>query len=302
MDHIESFFSQLQDTLYQAEKFRKIYDPVVTFEFNPLIHFFSFGENKLSEILAFLLNPKEKHGQGSLFLELFMKHFKLDEFVKNYDEVEVGKEHPVGGQRRLDVYLNFKSDKFGLGIENKIWAADQPKQLSDYNNFLQHQHGNAYCLFYLTPKGHQPSEESIDAGLRDKLIQDNKLRLHNHSVEMTGLIKDWAKECKSDKVRVFLRDFEQYLHHTINGERFMNQYDTIVDFVLKSGDKQRLETAIKVHEAMDTIFREVIISLKTQLEDLANRRKLELNDFNVEINANWKSFRFRLQEAPKIRV
>ena len=48
---------------------RRLYSDRLAPEFNPF-DFIAPNEIKLSRILAWLLNPKEKHGQGARFLRL----------------------------------------------------------------------------------------------------------------------------------------------------------------------------------------------------------------------------------------
>lgn len=74
-----------KDRQWQAEKTK---DELYTaFRFNPF-RFFRTDEMGLSAVLAFLLNPKETHGQRDYFLKSFLEYLNLHEYLA-YDQVEV---------------------------------------------------------------------------------------------------------------------------------------------------------------------------------------------------------------------
>ena len=50
--------------------------------FDFMSEIFGLGETKHSRIIAFLLNPDAPHGQGKLFLNLFLERLEL----KNYED------------------------------------------------------------------------------------------------------------------------------------------------------------------------------------------------------------------------
>jgi hypothetical protein len=108
-----------------------------------------------SALLNELLNPNGKHGQKELFLKLFIavvnskivnetiientkniSSQKIKEFrtetATSAVEIHAGfinKEFSEGGY--IDIIIN-DNNKYGIIIENKIWAGDQEKQLYRY--------------------------------------------------------------------------------------------------------------------------------------------------------------------------
>lgn len=116
-----------------------------------------------SSLLAEFLNPHASHGQGSLYLNIFINHLiDLKDMPFDIDsakvEVEkyigmINKDRTKGG--RIDILLSDKKDN-RIIIENKIYADDQLYQLERYYNFDQ----NA-IIVYLTLDGSQPSKKSI---------------------------------------------------------------------------------------------------------------------------------------------
>ncbi|MFP3040578.1 PD-(D/E)XK nuclease family protein [Treponema primitia] len=94
----------------------------------------STDELKHSKFIATLLDPKGAHGQGEIFLKCFLN--LIDKDVPSDDDlkkIEVDKEFSIESGR-IDILLH--SDKFEIINENKIYANDQPKQLSRYNDYL----------------------------------------------------------------------------------------------------------------------------------------------------------------------
>ncbi len=94
-------------------------------------------ENKISDVIKLLLEPNGVHGQGALFLKIFLK--KLEEFTdKNifidFSKVKIEREKTTdllkdNQNRRIDLLK--KSNNYVIGIENKPWAGEQENQLKD---------------------------------------------------------------------------------------------------------------------------------------------------------------------------
>ena len=124
-----------------------------------------------SAFLGELLNPKGSHGQGCLFLKVFLALFskstdrgsfaqQISGFHAESATLELEKyigridaDFTEGG--RIDVVL---ADKFGsqIFIENKIYAGDQKNQLLRY-----HKHDQKAALVYLTLDGKIPPKSSL---------------------------------------------------------------------------------------------------------------------------------------------
>jgi hypothetical protein len=100
---------------------------------------FQPGENALSRMLAYLLDPLEGHGQGRAFLNAFLSLLKMQ---PRDCPVWVRTEHPcerlrdpAEGMRRLDIVVRL--DREHIGIESKPWAAEQDAQCGDYARELE---------------------------------------------------------------------------------------------------------------------------------------------------------------------
>ena len=87
------------------------------------------SEPNHSKILKFLLEPNELHGQGYLFLYLFLK--KLG--IQVSDNIEKENWNVIAEQGRIDILLQRSCPLSVIIIENKSnWAEDQPNQLYRY--------------------------------------------------------------------------------------------------------------------------------------------------------------------------
>ena len=123
-------------------------------------------ELKHSALIANLLDPKGSHGCGDAFLRAFFEialkgtayPFEKCTLPHSYTEYYTG---PIAGDTggRIDILV--KSSHYGLIIENKIYAGDQDKQLTRYDNYGKETFGaDGYLLVYLTLYGCDASKES----------------------------------------------------------------------------------------------------------------------------------------------
>src|SRR3984893_5544746 len=96
------------------------------------INLFTPNEHATSQILRFLLDPKEAHGQNDVFLRLFIQRFvPVWQHTFNYSEA-----HRASTRELIDVVISDGSH--WLGIENKIFnAPEQLKQSDRYLDALQ---------------------------------------------------------------------------------------------------------------------------------------------------------------------
>jgi hypothetical protein len=232
-----------------------------------------------SALIGELLNPKGTHGQGDIFLRLFIQQFNLaagDErriTVFNSTDALVEVEKYIGLKTeatggRIDLLI---TDKQGncIIIENKIYAADQENQLTRYTNFNSSAH-----LCYLTLNGNEPSEQSI-LNNREKVVC---LSYKIHIVE-------WLEACLKEAVKFpLLREtITQYLHlikHLTNQSINYLMEQEEIQLILK--DKDNLEMAIKIAQSGDLIKRKVIEEFVKSVIDTPLPNGFNLIDYSRE--------------------
>ena len=170
-------------------------------------------ENKLSDVIAGLLDPDGDHGQGDKFLRLLFKQLGLGSNARLTKNATVQREAPTHGiqkyRRRMDVFVDAE---MLLAIENKVDSSEQPEQVKDY---LQHLrfctkgNGKGSVLIYLSPDGRRP--ESLDPPAFDAVNTDGQLRCWNYHIEFREWLTACHRDCHAEKIRGFLSDFIAYI-------------------------------------------------------------------------------------------
>lgn len=112
-----------------------------------------------SRFIYSIINPLGEHYQGTLFLELFLKSIGVFDFGLDLDMTEVYKEY-----NSIDLYIT--DGKKHIIIENKIFAGDQPKQITRYIETIANQNSGKNQLkdiyvVYLSLDRAKPSDDSI---------------------------------------------------------------------------------------------------------------------------------------------
>jgi hypothetical protein len=260
-------------------------------------HFNSFNfirpdELKLSEILAMLLNPKGHHEQGDLFLKLFFTEIEIT-YPNDTTNIKVGCEVSTdrieNTARRIDIEVNF-GHHFGLAIENKPWADDQDKQLSDYAKQMGEKFEN-WCLIYLSGRDTDPKENSATSEERDTWRENEQYRKINFG-DIVKWLKNCEAQCQADHVRHFLRDFIGYCENEFLGGTDMIDANLIKNFALQN---ENLELALAVGQQIILIKQDL---LKTFIVALEAEFKVARPDwtFNPDKNFSsldkWKAIKF----------
>ncbi len=179
-----------------------------------------------------LLNPNEPHDCGRLFLDLFLdslgeiglydhddelhdcheilEAFKTDTFTSGtYEKV-------VPQRGVFDISLEFENGI--ILIENKIWAAEQDKQLERYAQFLQGrlEEGKKTILLYLTLDG-KPSSTAYG---------NKYFRVSYHQHILGWLEKCLQKTYSYVNINQVLLQYKRVVHSLCgfnDGEEVMNE-------------------------------------------------------------------------------
>lgn len=163
-----------------------------------ILNIHTYEEKTHTPFLKNLLQPDGTHGQGGLFLRSFIECFIPEEKRENFklekeSDYIVDEEYHTG-LGRLDLYIHSKNPRkrFGIVIENKIYASDQPDQLGRYYDFISKRYEDEQmALFYLTVGGEDASDHSIEEGLEKELKDKYVLR----DIDYKNDIKTWLEKC-----------------------------------------------------------------------------------------------------------
>jgi len=203
------FFKDLDFRLNLFQTYKQSFDKYLASEFN-VFQYILPDENRLSDIIADLLDPKGKHGQKEIFLKEFLELTGISgkcDALKGKITREKATDYIPDSQRRIDIIIDF--GEFGIGIENKPWANEQNDQLKDYNKHLMKKYKDSYLLIYLTPSDSPPTS------LTKNEIEDLKRQGAFLTMVYTEKFKIWIENCyklsDSEKIRLFLKDFIDYI-------------------------------------------------------------------------------------------
>jgi hypothetical protein len=200
-----------------------------------------------SKFIGDLLDPKGQHGEGTIFLKLFLKEAKLDLKIK--DEAQLAEitctvekwygkiDHTLKTGGRIDIILEGGALKdHPIVIENKIDAGDQPNQLIRYWNSV----GKKGSLVYLTKK----------KGQKAILTSSGELKYFKISYQenISRWIDNCIKHCRSAKQVIILKDYLEVVEAiTENGDKAseIKEIEKIIHSANNSEIKDRV--ALKQH-------------------------------------------------------
>ena len=269
MQQYQRFVDELAPRLETARALERQLDVHLARRFN-VFDYLRRDELGLSRIVADLLNPEGKHGQGASFLKLLLDGCRLRTASPEARTVEVAVEKAITDNRRLDICLRIGG--FCLAIENKPYAGDQPDQIRDYLEWLRCNY-EEYALIYLSRSGEPPSPESVEPGDLEGLDDAGQFQIMSyHGTEggewsdgfdryrcpyaLAEWFADCRKNCRADRLLWFLREAEEFCKQRFGGETVTNnEIDTIVDFVLS--DKRTWEAGLAVHRALPAVIERV---------------------------------------------
>ncbi len=271
------FFAELVPRLDSARVLKRELDRKLAHRFNVFDYLRHDSEQErvpellLSRIIADLLNPKAKHGQGKLFLRAFLDAVGLhgDRSWPALDKsrkILVDVERVIKADQRIDVSVHIDSadgKTYCLAIENKPYAGDQGNQVQDYLAWLNGKYPERFLLLYISPNGEGPSEESVPSKklveLKDRFAimpycggqeeQADKFKDFRIPHSLADWLSECQKKCEVDRLRWFLRDFETYCQQKFGGQAMITDSEktAAIDFVLLN--QSNLKTAMAVHES-----------------------------------------------------
>ncbi|BAH76688.1 PD-(D/E)XK nuclease family protein [Solidesulfovibrio magneticus] len=208
--NIASFFDEMSFRLEIIKDANSKLNKFLAPEFN-FLKLMYIDENKMSDLIAFLLNPSGSHGQESIFLIKFLERL-LEQSRISLDTsgVKVSRESHTytifQNHRRIDILVELGSVL--IAIENKLWSGEQDNQLADYSDHLSKLCDNSYIVF-LTPSGHNPKTINTDQAPSGVTLV----------VWSYFEVATWLDECKavcnSTRVCFFLDEFKNYILENI---------------------------------------------------------------------------------------
>ena len=192
--------------------------------------------NLHSKFIYFLLNPKGTHGQGDLFLRLFLNQV--------FDDDQISKPKVFREHKKIDILI--EDENKSIIIENKINAGDQNKQLERYFDVVNST-SNKIQVIYLTKTGSEPSENSIGKlkTLKNpKFNYETDFYLISYSVTILNWLSDCIKEVATIPIiRETLVQYQNLIKKLTEQSTTMEERFEILDF-LREGENAVLAKKI----------------------------------------------------------
>lgn len=233
-----------------------------------------------SRFLAELLNPKGSHGQKDVFLKKFVERFGIGTYdtIKTKVDVEffIGQVTKCTGGR-IDILI--RSEEKVIMIENKIYAIEQPNQLTRYRNYRPN--GK---LFYLTLDGKESEDKNIDKNDYECISYEND-------------ILNWLEECRKESVSI--PNLREAITHYINlikkltGQNINTKMsEDILEKIV--GNKERFEAYIDLTKSCsyDNIVKKIIREdFITLIDSIAKKLSLDVDISHLD-DKEWKRVYF----------
>ena len=256
-----------------------------------IFDYFDTNELVLSGILADLLNPLGKHGQGETFLKHFLNSLKLHEtwkqivLEKSHVTIRLEEQtHRSQTARRMDIFIEIKynNQEFAICIENKPFARDQVDQLKDYAHELDQRYRHQWQIIYLNGQGNAPSSLSVSPELLTQWKDNNQY----NEVSYADLIP-WLDQCvfesQNPRVSAFLSEFKSYISKKFITSIDMNEQNIMVENILHNPD--HLKAVIEVETLKRQVQNNLLSKLKKELEKLARESGYQV-DGELNLNAH----------------
>lgn len=211
---VEAFASGLRHELSRVRGEIEYYERTHANRFN-VFDYINPDENRLSDIIADMLDPKGKHGQFDLFLRSMLRQccvviHELTISARIFREASTS--YLEADLRRIDIRVDFGT--FGIGIENKPWAGEQPNQMRDYFLDLERQYHGRFLLLYLSGSGDPPT--SAAPGELDFRAERGQYRFSSYREDLANWLEECERECESERFKWFLKDFRSYILRRFN--------------------------------------------------------------------------------------
>lgn len=247
-----------------------------------------------SPILAELLNPKGRHGQGAVFLKLFMKKVGIHEDSFTAKDSKVTTEYHIGTKTennggRIDIVIEDVECRKIL-IENKIFAGDQENQLTRYSNF-----DPKARLFYLTLFGANPTNLTSD-------------QVRNHRCECISYkdhIHDWLNACRKEAaclpgIREILSQYIALIEELTN-QSTTKEMDTMLIAEI-TGSSENLKALFHLRDTVPSVLTSLISKLDEDLEKIASDLKIEQKIRAKNLDKIYSMFTFTTPKLAKHKL
>jgi len=224
-------------------------------------------ERRIARVIADLLNPKGCHGQGHLFLDLFMRAVGLQP-PKHDDAIKVTIEDQTSDGRFIDITIT--SNNVILGIEIKLWAAQLPNQLEAYATELQRRsRGRKWELVFLADQKPEGATEKVIRMPWAMPIPLEDTKLERMACPFLDILKNSLPEVRATRTRAFLEDFLVWISDKFGRYRMIDaKYAPYIDVICDNlHDQKRFRAVALFMLAQNDLKRKIINSIGSAVLD-----------------------------------
>lgn len=220
------------------------------------------AEIRHSNMLGWLMSPRETHGLGDLYLkkfiqEVFYHHQHSFQNAKinliDISLMDYGSFHVRRDYKNMDLLLQSEEQNIVIAIENKIWSKESPHQLKDYFTKVQHEFPDYHQVFlFLTPSGERPNDEANWISIS----YDYVLEALEKSINL-------KKDQLTPSVEFFIKQYEEILRRYIVGDKELESICRDIYF------KHRKALDLIIQYKPD-VFSDIAASLQEKLRTYPN--------------------------------
>ena len=227
-DKVAAFFRKVAPSLKSIALWRSA---PLGFNAFSLVSDFYYRETFHSDIIWAILDPASPHGEGALFLRLFVE-FLAEQAERTLKEPGAKLNRDVPGLLRglvVDESTRVEREKGKIDIkitasngtiviENKIYdAPDMPRQLPRYVDLCREWNEKVVAVVYLTAAGEKEPDRSTYLPGDDEKVDPFLLRVAGHLKGLPNLVQGWVERCelaaKGFNTRSILDQYAELLRH-----------------------------------------------------------------------------------------
>tara|TARA_R110001599_G_scaffold117525_1_gene285929 strand:- start:2526 stop:3596 length:1071 start_codon:yes stop_codon:yes gene_type:complete len=174
-----------------------------------------------SNILACFLKPSYPHGLGHLFVNDFVRsirsllHINAEPIPLSVLISATNSSSRVFRElENIDLVIEFPEIQFVIGVENKIHAIEQDKQIARYQTILETRYASYNkAIIYLTPTGTEPKTANINSAVP----------VYCMPYERIAIILKRISDKSNKSSFVFINQFIAHLERYMSGSNEVNE-------------------------------------------------------------------------------
>lgn len=251
-----------------------------------------------SAFIGELLNPNAFHGEGTRFLDLFLKEINFTGLDSGTAKVEIEKhiglipgDYEYGG--RVDIFISDQKNNAIL-IENKIYAGDQHKQLYRYYKYCTGKtKKNNFKIIYLNIDGTPPSRYSTEGN--DYTLKEG---INFQIVSYKENIINWLKACreKTESKPIVKEAINHYiiLIENLTGQSNLKKMEKEIENLLFASE-ENFKAAKNIKALFDRAEQELYRKFKLEIKKQGGlRNEIEWEQFLIifQLDEEYKAWYF----------